>query len=191
MDNLVSKFIDSTSVEIVNSIIMNNNAVIVYNNGFASIKNSILINNKKDIISGNIENINVNYNWWGNNLNNLTKPNNLKMDNWLILNITSNSDSLEQNQVTLVQFGFNLVNGDEYLDFPKFNLKIIPVNGSINKNITDCYSTVEYTLTELYDGSLTASYNGIFTTINFKFLKSDPNISFKAKNVIEDRKSVV
>lgn len=184
MDNLVSKFIDSTSVEIVNSIIMNNNAVIVYNNGFASIKNSILINNKKDIISGNIENINVNYNWWGNNLNNLTKPNNLKMDNWLILNITSNSDSLEQNQVTLVQFGFNLVNGDEYLDFPKFNLKIIPVNGSINKNITDCYSTVEYTLTELYDGSLTASYNGIFTTINFKFLKSDPNISFKAKNVM-------
>ena len=181
--NSLSKIIDSSSVEISNSIINNNNAVIIYNNGFATIKNSILINNTK-VIDGNTENINLNYNWWGNTLDNLTKPNNLKMDNWLILNITSNFNSLEQNHVALVQFGFNLINGDKYVDLPKFDLEIISVNGNVNKNITDCYSHVTYTLTELSDGSLKAIYNGISYIVNFKFLKSDPNLSVKSENVM-------
>ena len=183
-NNQVEKLIDADNVNITRSI-FTNNKLIVYNNGFVNIKNSILLNNTQ-IIDNNLNNINLDYNWWGNTLNNVSKPVNLNINNLLVLNATSNKDSLENGQAAIVKFGIYLFENNEitkYDDLIKFNLKINAFNASVNKNIIDYDGKVIYTQTSLVDSLLTAGYNNVAINLPFRFLKSSPNLSIKFSDI--------
>ena len=183
-NNEVSKLIDADYVNIAKSIFTNNNLV-VFNNGFVTIRNSVLLNNTK-IIDNNLENFDLDYNWWGNTLNNVSKPLNLNINNWLILNATRAKDSLENGQTSLIQFGMYLFENNQvtkYSDLIKFNLKTNALNASVNKNAIDYNDKIIYTQTGLADSVFTASYNNVLISLPFKFLKSSPNLSIKFSNI--------
>lgn len=75
---------NTNNLVISNCIITDNNAVLVDNNGFASLTNSILINNSQ-VITGNVNDCVLDYNWWGN------VPSTL--NNYITLNLTSDVDA--------------------------------------------------------------------------------------------------
>lgn len=183
-NNTVSKLIDADKVNITKSIFTNNN-LIIYNNGFTTIKNSILLNNTQ-IIDNNLDSIDLDYNWWGNTLNNISKPSNLNINNWLILNATTTKTALENGQTSVVQFGMYLFESNKatkYDDLIKFNLLITVLNASVNKNTTDYNGRIIFTQTGLADSVLTASYNNVLIDLPFRFLKSSPNLSIKFSNI--------
>ena len=183
-NNTVSKLIDADKVNITKSIFTNNN-LIVYNNGFTTIKNSILLNNTQ-IIDNNLDSIDLDYNWWGNTLNNISKPSNLNINNWLILNATTTKTALENGQTSVVQFGMYLFESNKlskYDDLIKFNLLVTVLNASVNKNTTDYNGKIIYTQTGLADSVLTASYNNVLIDLPFRFLKSSPNLSIKFSDI--------
>lgn len=184
-NNEGSKLIEGDNVNIVKSIFTNNN-VIVYNNVFVSIKNSILLNNSK-LIDNNLEDIDLDYNWWGNTLNNLSKPTDLNINNWLVLNATSSNNVLEVGKSTNIQFNCYLIENNLisiYSKLVKFNLEINALNGDVNKNIVNYNSNVIYTQVDSGNGVLTASYNDVSFSLYFDFVKLSPNISIKAPNIM-------
>ena len=183
-NNEVLKLIDADNVNITKSI-FTNNKLIIYNDGFTSIKNSILLNNTK-VIDNNLNNIDLDYNWWGNTLNNVSKPLNLNINAWLVLNVTRTKDSLENGQTSIVQFGMYLFENNKltkYDDLIKFNLALTTFNASVNKNTIDYDGKVTYTQSGLADSALTASYNNVVISLPFKFLKSSPNLSIKFSDI--------
>jgi hypothetical protein len=191
-NNNASRLIDVDNVDISKSI-FTNNKVVVYNRGVTTIKNSILLNNSK-IIDNNIDDCILDYNWWGNTLNNISKPDNLNFNNWLVLNVTNSIGSLEYGQSSNVQFNCYLFENNKlikYNDLVKFNLEIDCVNGIANKNIVGYNSNVVYTQSGFDDGFLTASYNGIVMSILFNFVKSNPNISIDVDNVLYGQNVIV
>ena len=184
-NNKVSKLIDADNVNITKSIFTNNN-VLIYNNGFTTIRNSILLNNTK-IIDNKLDAIDLDYNWWGNTLNNVLKPQNLNINNWLILNATSVKDSLEIGQSSIVQFGMYLFENNQvtkYDDLIKFNLELNAFNASINKDFVGYNDNVVYTQNTLVDSALTANYNNILIDLPFRFLKSSPNLSISFSDIM-------
>ena len=116
-NNKASRLIESQHAEISKSIFTNNDALIVHNNGFVSIHDSILLNNS-DIVQGSLNNVDVDYNWWGNALPNLN------INNYLTLNVTSNVFELENNQKASVGFGFYLNGLNKYNNLPEIDLHI-------------------------------------------------------------------
>ncbi len=185
-NNQGSKLIDADNVNIVKSVFTNNN-VIVYNNAFVSIKNSILLNNTK-IIDKNTDNVNLNYNWWGNTLNNVSRPTaDFNINNWLVLNATSSVNVLEYGKSSVVQFSCYLVEGNsisKYNDLVKFNLELNALNGTVNKNLVNYNSNVIYTQTASGTGVLTAKYNDISFNLYFDFVKLTPNLVIKASDIM-------
>lgn len=182
INNLISDtFIKAnTNLSIINCIFTDNQATLIDNAGFTSIKDSILLNNSKIISS---ENYNLDYNWWGSTLQNSNKPADLNINNWLVLNATSNTDSLEVDHVAQVQFAFYL-NGVKYNNFRLINLNLTTINGTVKSNITSSDSKVTFTLTALGDGLMTAKYHNIETSVVFRFLKSAPNISVDVEDIM-------
>ncbi|PWB88381.1 Ig-like domain repeat protein [Methanobrevibacter thaueri] len=183
--NFCSNLIDADNVNVAKSIFTNNN-VIVYNNAFASIKNSVLLNNSK-IIENKIDNVYLDYNWWGNTLNNTSKPSNFNINNWLFLNASCNLDTLEYGQSSNVQFNCYLIeNGSisRYNGLVKFDLEISALNGTVNKNFVNYNSNVVYTQTASGKGVLTASYNIVSFDLYFDFVKDNPKLSIKASDVM-------
>ena len=191
-NNNGSRIIDAYNVDIVKSIFTNNN-VVVYNNGFVNVKNSVLLNNTK-IIDNNVDKYVLDYNWWGNTLNNLSKPSNFNINNWLILNATSNAYTLEYGQSSQIYFNCYLIEDNKiskYDDLSKFNLEITTVNGTVNKDKISYNSNVVYTHCSNGDGILTAVYNGVSFSLYFDFVKTSPNISIKTSDIMYGQKLVV
>ncbi|PWB87997.1 Ig-like domain repeat protein [Methanobrevibacter thaueri] len=183
-NNAASKLIDADKVNITKSIFTNNN-LIIYNNGFTTIKNSILLNNTQ-IIDNNLDSVDLDYNWWGNTLNNISKPADLNINNWLILNVTTGKNALEIGQSCVVQFGIYLFENNKvnkYNDLIKFNLLTNALNASVNKNTIDYTDKIVYTQLGLEDSVLTASYNNVLIDLPFRFLKSSPNLSIKFSDI--------
>ena len=179
--NIATNLIDADNIDISKSIFINNDAIIVYNNNFTKIADSILLNNS-DIIQGN-RNYNLDYNWWGNTLENPDKIINLNINNWLILNVTSNVNSLENNHDGDVYSCFYL-NNQKYLNLPSIDFDVDAVNGAADKDVAAINTKITYTLTGFADGYLTLSYNNIQSRVNFQFLKSDPGISIASDDVM-------
>jgi hypothetical protein len=180
-DNEVTNLIRGDYVTIIDSIIANNNGIVL-NNTFTSVKNSILLNNS-NLITGDY---NLDYNWWGNTLENFqTKPFN-GINNWLFLNVTADNTELEINQITNVNFAFYMINNNKiskYANLRDIDLVLTVVNGS-SVNSTSSDSKITFKLTALGNGELTAKYNNIVTQVNFKFIKSNPNISMNYNNIL-------
>ena len=183
-NNNASKLIESKNTEISKSIFTNNDAVILYNNGVASIHDSILLNNS-DIIKGSLNNVDFDYNWWGSTLPDLN------IENYLTLNVTSNTYSLENNQKASVNFAFYLNGLTKYNNLPEIDLKITAVNGSSNKAEVNINEGVVFTLTGFEDGLLSAGYNGVKSDFTFNFIKSTPNIQVETNDVMFGRDVVV
>ena len=179
-DNKVYKLIEGDSIVISKSIFTNNNFIVI-NNGFTSIQDSILLNNT-EVIQGS-SNYVLDCNWWGSTLENQIKPINLNIANWLILKALSDKNKLEYNQFANVEFAFYL-NDTKYLNLPKINLNLNPINGITNVNITPLNSKAIFTLTSFENATLTAGYNDIRTSLSFEFLKSNPNISIKTSDMM-------
>ncbi len=179
-DNKVSGLMEGDSIVISKSIFTNNNFIVI-NNGFTSIQDSILLNNT-EVIQGSSNYI-LDYNWWGSTFENQIKPINLIITNWLILKALSDKNKLENNQFTNVEFAFYL-NDTKYLNLPKINLNLNPINGITNVNITPLNSKTIFTLTSFENATLTASYNNVKTSLSFEFLKSNPDINIKASEIM-------
>ena len=175
-DNNVDNLIYSSNSEITKSVFVNNLGFIVYNDGFANITNSILINNNQ-IIGGDVDNVDVDYNWWGNSIPNLN------INYYLTLNIISDKYALENNQIANVEFGFYL-NNSKYLKLPIINFDLTTINGISSEINADINSKISYTLTAFEEGVLTANYKGFKTNITFEFLKSNPNISLNTRDIM-------
>ena len=177
-NNIATNLIDAKYAQISKSIITNNNALVINNNGYTSIKDSIILNNT-DIVNTN-SNYTLDYNWWGNTLDNLSKPFS-NINNWLVLNATANVNALEVNQATLINLAFYLNNLQKYSNVPEIDFNVSTLNGNMVKNSN---SRLTYTLTALEDGQVTISYNDVYYNIDFKFLKSSPNLSAKSSDIM-------
>ena len=160
---------------ISNCIFTNNNAVLVYNKGFTSLTNSILLNNSK-IVDGNINDCVLDYNWWGNVASDLS--------NYITLNLTSDVNALENNQKANVKAVFYLNDGSKYTNLPDINLDVTVLNGVASQSTVNIDSSIVYTLTAFSDGALTVSYNNINITKSFEFLKSNPSISLDTNDIM-------
>ena len=184
-NNQITTLIDADNVNVVKSI-FTNNYIISLNDGFTSITNSILLNNSK-IVDKNIENIILDYNWWGNTLDDISRPTSLHVNNWLVLNATSSMNSLEYGKSSRVQFNCYLINNSQiikYSDLVKFNFEITVVNGSVDKNSVNYNSYLVYTQSTSNNGILTARYDNVSFNIYFEFVKFSPNISIKSSDIL-------
>ena len=184
-DNHDSVLFSSKNTTILKSLILNNN-VVIDNKGFALVRNSVLINNTK-FIDNNVVNIDLDYNWWGNTLDNISKPAELNINNWLILNLTSSLDALELDQSARLQFNIFLIEDNKitkYNDLKRFNLDVSCKNSTVNKNSISYDSSIIYTQSEVSDSVLTVRFNDVVITKSFKFLKSNPNIGIKFSNIM-------
>ena len=204
--NIESGSVVIESCNFINSTDKGSNAAVIYNSGTVVVKDSIFLNNyyenSKGIISGSsagLKKITANYNWWGNTLQDLSKPNLYvtsgwdPVQYWLILNATSLSNELELNMEVPVQFMFtqidnegNVTSYDGY-KLPGFDLTLTAVNGTC----PDSKITVEngmaityFTLTKLSDSSLTGTYNGVSATINFTSKCSIPDVNISAEDIL-------
>ena len=179
-NNNVVNLIKGDYVKITDSIIANNEGLIL-NNTFTSVENSILLNNSNFIVGA----YDLDYNWWGNTLENFqTKPFN-GINNWLVLNATADINELEINQIANVNFAFYLNNNQisKYTNLRNINLVLTSING-ISVNSTSSNSKIDFKLTSLGDGELIAKYNNIETHVSFKFIKSNPNIKINYDNIM-------
>ena len=165
------------SLSISHCIFTNNDDVLVNNSCFVSISDSILLNNSQ-IITGDVKNINVDYNWWGN-----AKPD-LNINRFITLNITSNVDSLENNHKANVNVNFYTNENQLYSNLPDIDLNILTINGISSENTIKSNSKVVYTLTAFEDGTLTVNYNDFTVSKSFEFLKSNPSISLTTEDVM-------
>ena len=183
-NNQISELIQSNSIKITNSIIQNTKGLVINTNALTTITNSILLNNT-NLISSNA-NYELDGNWWGNTLENFQEKPFNNINNWLVLNATSNRNSLEVNQVASINFGFYLFENNtvsKYNNLRSIDLKITPINGtSINKTSTN--SKIEYTLTSLNNGELIAEYNNIKIIVSFDFVKTNPKVGVQTENIM-------
>ena len=185
-NNPTNTLINSNNLTIINSIIINNNGVI-YNNGNVQVKNSILLNNTV-FIDGTLENSNLNSNWWGNTLKNSTIVPFTNVDDWLVLNITSNTNILEYNHKATVQLSFSKITKDgaveSYNNLPEIEFNVNCINGVSSTSTILQNSKLTYTLTQKNNGSLIISYNNVNDTVSFNFIKSVPELSIQSVDVM-------
>ena len=83
-----------------------------------------------------------------------------------------------------MELGFYLNNGVKYNGLRQIDLILGAFNGNIDKNISSSDSKVNFMLTALGDGLFTARYHNVETAISFAFLKSNPNVSLIAEDIM-------
>ncbi len=175
--NVAGNFIkqNAGSLLISNCIIINNQGLLIDNGANVNIMNSILLNNSR-IIDGS-GNYVLDYNWWGNALPDLN------VNKYVTLNITAD-EGLENNQKSNVNIAFYLNDGSKYLNLPMISFNVSAVNGVSSDNLINIESAATYTLTGFEDGTLTVSYNDFTFNHTFRFLKSNPNMSFGTEDIM-------
>ena len=140
-NNNVFNLIKGDYVTITDSIIANNDGLIL-NNTFTSVRNSILLNNSNLIVGA----YNLEYNWWGNTLENFQTTPFIGINNWLVLNATADTNELEINQIANVKFAFYLINNNQiskYSNLRNINLILSNINGS-SVNSTSSNSKIDF-----------------------------------------------
>ena len=188
-------------------------SVIYIGSGTLVIRDSILINNSYEndnhvVINGgetHLKKLQASNNWWGNTPDNLTKPalkvypKSNQLPNgwdpatyWLVLNVTSISNEIELNKQVPVQFMFTQIDNDgnitiyDGLKLPSFDLELTGVNGTCTDSkitVENGMATTYFTLTQISNSSLTGTFNGISSTINFQFIKSIPDMNISTEDI--------
>ena len=183
INNVKNVFINQNSGNLLisNCIMTNNRGLLISNSANVSIMNSILLNNS-GILEGS-GNYVLDYNWWGSTLENPGKPLDLNINNWVVLTLKTSNNLLEDGQSAVVNVDFCLNNQTRYNTLPEIEFNVSTVNGT-SISSTKAASNVVYTLSELANGSLTVSYNDISSKVDFIFVKSNPNISIRAEDIM-------
>ena len=200
------------NVNIKSSVFMDNtdrgrdsNLIYLYSAAKVNVKDSIFLNNRNDennygIIFGGYRRlqsgtVNCADNWFGNTLNNLTKPgvyDYVNMDEWLFLNIYSD-DEVGVNEKTIITFEIDGVNGDGVISsygagsFPIIPLTLKTYNASLNTSRVDLINgraQAEFTLTSMGDTYVTAEYRDVEAKYYIHGVKVDPDIEIHAENVV-------
>jgi len=186
---------------------------VVYLSTAVLIRDSIIINNTYEntnnwYLNGNdaqLKKLIANNNWWGNTPDNLSWPNlkefapSNKLPNGgypaqyiLVLNATAWDNEIELNKRIPVQFIFTQLDKDgnvtayDGLNFPEFDLVLTAVNGTCSNNritVKNGMALTYFTLTQMSSASLTGSFNGIESTINFTFKKSTPELTIDVNDI--------
>ena len=201
-----SKFINNTDTGEYSSVIYVTSGTLVLKDSI--ILNNSFENNTKLVINGhdaNPKKVTSNNNWWGNTPDNLPKPN-LKefapsnslpngwypVKYWLVLNATALDNAIEINKRVPVQFVFTQIDDEgnvttyDGVNLPSFDLDLTAVNGSCSNNkitVENGMGTTYFTLSQVSSASLTGSFNGIDSTINFTFKKSTPELTIDANDI--------
>lgn len=74
----------------------------------------------------------------------------------------------------------------EGVNLPSFDLTLTPINGTCSDNkitVENGMAITYFTLTEMSSSSLTGTFNGISTTINFKFKNSIPDMTISTEDI--------
>ena len=199
------KFINNTDTGKYSSVVYLSTGVVV--------RDSIFINNSYEntnnwYLNGNdaqLKKLTANNNWWGNTPENLSWPNlkefspsNTLPNGWypaqyiLVLNSTALNSEIELNERIPVQFTFTQIdkNGNvttyDGVKIPSFDLVLTAVNGTCSDNkitVVNGVGLTYFTLTQMSSASLTGSFNGIDSTINFTFKKSTPELTINANDI--------
>ncbi len=196
-DNII--YINGTNQgdSIFNSLFVNNtaNSIIHVEKGNTKIYDNIFLNNKKnyDIVSGsgNTNVLNVTNNWFGHNATDyedgpsIDGP--MDCDTWLFLNATANPESityLETSEITFNLFVYNNKTGstnEKYDDscLEPVNLTITSTNGDVDKKTAKFGDILTFTPTLCGTGSVTASVEDAYDTIELEITKVDSELSAK------------
>ena len=148
-----------------------------------------------DYLSDNYGNLNVNYNWFGHDSNNFNDSPKVYVvcNNWLFLNSTVNPSYLRIGDIVKLNFTFyeynsrsnstnkyveDMIIGDHNYKFPVIYLDLIPINGTLNKNLVQINEEVQYEVTSLGINSITA----YFANINYTVILNIP-VSISADDI--------
>lgn len=178
-------YIKQNDTRIFNSILLNNQAdegnSIYWNNDNGIIADSILIceDNCNNIFSK--FNLNANYNWWGNTIEDYNVSpkcsDKVKTDNWLILNLTQNKNSLEIGEFVLIKFDLNnLFDNNQIINYSlskqlNINLSIIEEDNIKFKIVTGGFDEIKYLAKEDSKGQLIIRYGNIVKIFEFSIEK--------------------
>ena len=141
--------------------------------------------------------ITADYNWFGNNLNNLSaKPelnSNIKCNYWYSLNVSSNVDKLGPGENAIITFDLNhvvLKNGSviQYsaLELPEVSLSLSAVNGILDTYellLEKAYVEVEFTKDGYDDAYVIGSYHACDARLNIAGTKNTPNLEIETSNI--------
>uniref|UniRef100_UPI00388E9B8F beta strand repeat-containing protein n=1 Tax=Methanobrevibacter sp. TaxID=66852 RepID=UPI00388E9B8F len=192
---IISIYDNSQDDSIFNSLFVNNtaNSIIYVENGNTKIYDNIFLNNEKDydIVSSIVNNdmLNVTNNWFGHNATNYEDGPSIDgpmvCDVWLFLNATANPESityLETSEIAFNLFVYNNKTGstDEKYDDTRLepvNLTITSTNGDVDKKTAKFGDILKFTPTLCGTGSVTASVEDAYDTIELEITKVDPGLS--------------
>ena len=193
-----------SSANIQSCLFVNNNVnlPVVYKRSSRAnldIKDSVFLNNSlENIVGADIgcfNNIDIDYNWWGNTIENMDEIRGLNsslVNNWIFLSLTTNNTRLECDEDALVCFAFNVMSVDGAVSvydasaFPRISLALSVDNATIDGDSVDVVGGDSYavlSLTGFGNALLNASYNVVSSFIVFNFTKSIPNIDVAINDV--------
>lgn len=179
-------YIKQNDTHIFNSIFLNNQAdegnSIYWNKNNGIIKDSILLSEDNcDNIYSKF-NLNANYNWWGNTMENYNVSpkcsDNVKTDNWLILNLTESKNSLEVGEFAIIKFDLNnLFDNNQIINYIaskqlNINLSIIEDDNIKFNIINGGFDEIKYFAKEDSKGQLIISYGNILKMFEFNIEKA-------------------
>jgi|GEM_PF-1941219 len=185
-----SLFINNTDSGAYGAVIFSSSEIhvsdsIFLGNNFANSNNAIF-NSKSNI---NLKKIYCSGNWFGNTQDNYNIAPPISplshCDYWLFLTTSANATSIFQQETAIVTFDLNNkydkdgnVSYWDSSNLPTVELDISTTGGNSSQDkVTIVYGIANtlFTLTDV-EGSLTASYNGVYATVNFTESDIDPNM---------------
>ena len=158
--------------------------------------NYFFINTNTNLIKYTNSSFDLNYNWWGNTASNFNKKlfsDDLSINKWLFLNMSSNNSNLEIGDKSIVTLDLSNVYDSSSkkishtyeIDNIEFNLladKLKTNNSAVI--INNGVANIEIIAQSQGQGSLIASYNGIKSTLKFTISKKSSQIITQIKNSI-------
>ena len=184
-----------------NSVFVQNNlssgqtgSALYLNNFKGDVNYNIFLQNPEKVIDSSASEFSADYNWWGNTASNFNQKlcsDDLGISKWLFLNMSSNNSKLEIGDVATVTLDLTNVydsssNNIEHayeINNVDFNLITNKLKTNVsNAVITNGVAHVEIIATIEGQGSLTAEYNGVRSTLTFKISKKTSQINTQINN---------
>jgi len=194
----------SSILNISSSIFQNNDNALMHKGSQESsiiIKNSVILNNSINsddgLITGEINNIDCDYNWWGNTFEDVyalpNLNNNIQLGNWFVLNLSFDSKEIELKRSIGINVTLNnLATCDGVISYAEYNLPklkfILTVNNAtLNKYeviLENGKSNVILTLNSTNDAWFNVNYNDVNIKTDLEFIKSNSNANIKVNDIL-------
>ena len=198
---------DETNLIITSSLFENNTITLINKHNSKStilMRNSIILNND-NFIKGDFNNIDCDYNWWGNTYENMNiRPDlnsQINLKNWLFLNL----DCLNEVQHG-IKYDFNIcldniitkegniLKYDNY-KLPQITFKLDADNITIRNNtitLSKGYSKTMFLLSGTNNASITTTYGIMSVCKYFNFIKTNPKRTITTNEImVEDEGNVI